>query len=102
MAEHMGRRTFAALLAASLAAPSIAAPAPTLKLLNPPRLKRGDVIGLVAPSGYTTDAAIEKAVTNIESLGYCVKYGANLRATFGQAIAGMGPGVSVSAKTPID
>jgi muramoyltetrapeptide carboxypeptidase len=83
MAERMGRRTFATLLAAGLAAPSVASPAPALKLLKPPRLKKGDVIGLIAPSGYTTDAAIEKAVGNIESLGYRVKLGANLRASFG-------------------
>lgn len=83
MAERMGRRTFGALLAAGLAAPSIAAPKPAMKLRKPPRLAPGAVIGLIAPGGYTSDAAIEKAVRNIESLGYRVKFGANLRATFG-------------------
>jgi len=46
-------------------------------------LNAGAVIGLVAPGGHTTDAAIAKAVRNIESLGCRVKEGANLRAVFG-------------------
>ena len=71
-----------AALAAGMAAPALAAPVP-LQLVKPPRLKTGDVIGLVAPGGYTTEAAIAKAVRNIESLGCRVKEGANLRAVFG-------------------
>jgi muramoyltetrapeptide carboxypeptidase len=71
-----------AALAAGMAAPALAAPA-TLQLLKPPRLQPGDVIGLVAPGGHTTEAAIAKAVRNIESLGCRVKEGANLRAVYG-------------------
>lgn len=84
MAGHIDRRTFAALLAAGMAAPALAAP-PVLArpLVKPPRLKAGGVIGLVAPGGYTTEAAIAKAVQNIERLGCRVKQGANLRAVFG-------------------
>jgi len=85
MAQRIGRRAFAAMVTASLAAPAAATSslAPALDLIKPPRLKPGDVIGLVAPSGYTDEAAIAKAVGNIERLGCRVKQGANLRAAFG-------------------
>jgi muramoyltetrapeptide carboxypeptidase len=87
MAERIGRRTFAGMLAAGLAAPAMArtalpGPAP-LTLIKPPRLKPGDVIGLVAPGGYTSEDAIAKALRNIDSLGCKAKQGANLRAVFG-------------------
>jgi len=82
MAARFGRRTFAALLAAGMAAPAMAV-APARQLIKPPRLFAGAVIGLVAPGGCTTEAAIAKAVRNIESLGCRVKQGANLRAVFG-------------------
>lgn len=52
-------------------------------LVKPPRLRRGDLVGLVAPGGYTSDAAIEKAVRHIESLGFRVKQGAWLREVWG-------------------
>jgi muramoyltetrapeptide carboxypeptidase len=72
-----------AALAAGVVTPALAAQPAALKLIKPPRLQAGDVIGLVAPGGYTTEAAIAKAVRNIESLGCRVKQGANLRAVFG-------------------
>ncbi len=71
-----------AALAAGMAAPALAAPG-ARQLVKPPRLNAGDVIGLVAPGGHTTEAAIAKAVRNIESLGCRVKQGANLRAVYG-------------------
>lgn len=79
------RRNFMAAMVASMAAPALAAPgaAPALHLIKPPRLQAGDVIGLVAPGGYTSEAAIAKAVRNIERLGCRVRQGANLRAVFG-------------------
>ena len=52
-------------------------------LIKPPRLRKGDVIGLVAPGGYTSDAAIQKAVRHIEGLGFRVKEGAWLREVWG-------------------
>jgi muramoyltetrapeptide carboxypeptidase len=52
-------------------------------LIKPPRLRRGDLVGLVAPGGYTDDAAIEKAVKHIEALGFRVKQGAWLREVWG-------------------
>jgi muramoyltetrapeptide carboxypeptidase len=83
MADRIGRRTFAVLLAAGMTAPAMAMGAPARALVKPPRLQPGHVIGLVAPGGYTTEAAIDKAVRNIEGLGCRVKQGANLRAVFG-------------------
>ena len=71
------------LLAAGMTAPAMALSTPARALVKPPRLLPGHVIGLVAPGGYTTESAIDKAVRNIESLGCRVKQGANLRAVFG-------------------
>ena len=83
MAERIGRRQFAALLAAGMAAPALAAPPVRPLLIKPPRLQPGAVIGLVAPGGYVTGKSIDKAVRNIESLGCSARQGANLRAVFG-------------------
>ena len=52
-------------------------------LIKPPRLARGDVVGLIAPGGYTTDATIEQAVRHIEALGLRVKQGTYLREVWG-------------------
>jgi muramoyltetrapeptide carboxypeptidase len=82
----LSRRRFNALLAASLALPAAAAtdPMPSMPpLIKPPRLRKGDIIGLVAPGGYTSDDAIEKAVRHIEALGFRVKQGAWLREVWG-------------------
>lgn len=53
------------------------------RLIKPPRLKRGDVVGLVAPGGVVDDALIEKCVRNLESLGFSVKPARNIRAARG-------------------
>jgi muramoyltetrapeptide carboxypeptidase len=87
---NFSRRSFGALLAAAAAAPAIAAAKPrrqdksmTHTLIKPPRLRQGDLVGLIAPGGYTSDASIDKAVRNIEAHGFRVKQGANLRAVYG-------------------
>lgn len=87
---NISRRSFGALAAATLAAfPPIASaarrprPRPMTLPIKPPRLRPGDTIGLVAPGGYATDRAIEKAVRNIETLGFRVKPGTYLREVFG-------------------
>lgn len=54
-----------------------------MHLLKPPRLRPGDTVGLIAPGGYATEAAIDKATRNIESLGLRVKHGKYLREVFG-------------------
>lgn len=83
MVEGISRRTFAALMAAGMMAPGVTHSAPARTLIKPPRLRPGATIGLVAPGGYTTEAAIAKAVRNIASLGCRVKEGVHLRAVFG-------------------
>lgn len=59
------------------------APSRHTRLVKPPRLRQGDVIGLIAPAGHTDDAGIEKAVKHIEELGFKAKLGDNLRAVRG-------------------
>jgi muramoyltetrapeptide carboxypeptidase len=91
--NKISRRTFGTLVAAALLLPypaSAAKPRPhrpvhpmKRKLIKPPRLRQGDLVGLIAPGGHTSDAAIEQAVGNIEALGFRVKQGANLRAVHG-------------------
>ncbi len=80
------RRFGAALAAATLAAslPAAAAAGPMKRtLIKPPRLREGDLIGVIAPGGYTSDSSIEKSVAKIESLGFRVRLGANLREVHG-------------------
>jgi muramoyltetrapeptide carboxypeptidase len=52
-------------------------------LVKPPRLRQGDLVGLIAPGGQTSERAIAKAVKNIDTLGFRVKPGANLREVHG-------------------
>jgi len=78
------RRSFGASVAAALSAPSLAAAQRTpRRLIKPPRLRPGDLVGLVAPGGVVNDRLIEKSVQNIEALGLRVKVGAYLAAAFG-------------------
>lgn len=92
----MHRRHFissaAALWAAGLSAGSLAAtrlptkraPSPG-KLLKPAQLKRGDLIGLIAPSGATNAAFVEQRVKNLERFGFRVKVSKNILAARGNA-----------------
>jgi len=86
----ISRRAFAAWLAACAVLPTAeAAPRrharkhpssrPMKSLIKPPRLRRGDTVGLIAPGGYTTEKSIAKARANIESLGLKVREGTFLR-----------------------
>ncbi len=57
-----------------------------MKVLKPPRLKKGDTIGVVATSfPFPTDedsdyySQYKKGVVGLESLGFKVKEGKNLR-----------------------
>jgi muramoyltetrapeptide carboxypeptidase len=93
----LSRRRFGSIMAASmllpagLPAPALAASrsrqphAPHMKqLIKPPRLKQGDLIGLIAPAGHTNDKSIESAVRHIEALGFRVKLGRYLREVYGK------------------
>jgi muramoyltetrapeptide carboxypeptidase len=53
------------------------------RLIKPRALKRGNLVGLVAPSGFMDDAALETKVKNVESLGLRVKLSKNIRAIRG-------------------
>jgi muramoyltetrapeptide carboxypeptidase len=90
--KQISRRGFGTLMAAALVLPGAAAAAPrphrsthAMKrpLIKPPRLREGELVGLIAPGGHTSDASIEKAVKRIEALGFRVKQGANLREVHG-------------------
>ncbi|MGI4845046.1 MAG: S66 peptidase family protein [Janthinobacterium lividum] len=83
---NISRRGFGASVAAALSAPGLAAAAPrrsASRLIKPPRLRPGDLVGLIAPGGYADDRLIEKAVRNIEALGLRVKVGTYIRAVHG-------------------
>jgi len=89
MPDLISRRRFGNLLAAaalgSTALPA-AASSPrrkSMRLLKPARLRPGDLVGIIAPAGFTTDAALEKAVANIESLGLRARLGNNVHYVYG-------------------
>lgn len=90
--SKINRRAFGSLLAAAALSPAVPAAAARRRssphkkmtpLIKPPRLRKGDLIGLIAPAGHTSDPAIEKAVRNIEALGFRVKFGHYLREVWG-------------------
>ncbi len=55
-----------------------------LKILRPSRLRRGDVIGIVAPASAPSDPRkIDKGVRYLERLGYCVKLGRHVKRLHG-------------------
>lgn len=89
MPDLISRRRFGNLLAAaalgSTALPA-AASSPrrkSMRLLKPARLRPGDLVGIIAPAGFTTDTALEKAVANIESLGLRARLGDNVHYVYG-------------------
>jgi muramoyltetrapeptide carboxypeptidase len=52
-------------------------------LLKPPRLELRAAVGLIAPGGVLDDAIIETCVRNLESVGFSVRLGRNIRAARG-------------------
>src|SRR2546425_3499234 len=55
-----------------------------MTILKPPRLRRGDVIGLIAPASAPSDLRkVERAVRYLEKLGYRVKVGEHVGARHG-------------------
>jgi muramoyltetrapeptide carboxypeptidase len=77
----MDKRSFAKLIGAGMSLTALQAaaasrPGPaTLPLIKPPRLRQGDVVGLITPSGHVNQEKIDKCVRNIEALGLRVKLG---------------------------
>lgn len=53
------------------------------KLIKPKALKKGDTIGLITPGSYIDDEGLEKAVKNLEDMGFHVKTGRHIRAERG-------------------
>jgi muramoyltetrapeptide carboxypeptidase len=47
-------------------------------LLKPPRLRRGDVIGLIAPASTPKPARVQQGVRYLEGLGYRVRLGRHI------------------------
>lgn len=45
------------------------------KIIKPPRLRKGDVIGVIAPASPMKPELLEKGVQYLESLGYRIKLG---------------------------
>lgn len=52
-------------------------------LIKPPRLRRGDLVALVSPSGWISEELLERAYRNLESLGLRVKLGLHALARSG-------------------
>jgi muramoyltetrapeptide carboxypeptidase len=50
-----------------------------LSLIKPKPLSKGDTIGLVTPSSSISRASFEKALSNLDTLGFYVKYSENMR-----------------------
>ncbi len=55
-----------------------------MNIIKPPRLRKGDIIGLVAPASTpSTEEKIKKGAVYLEQLGYRVKFGEHIRKTHG-------------------
>lgn len=52
-------------------------------VIKPRALKRGDLVGLIAPGGVMDDAVFQRGLRNLESYGFKVKVGENIRAARG-------------------
>lgn len=65
-----------------------------LHLIKPRALKRGDLVGLVAPSGATNAGFVEQRVKNLESFGFKVKVSKNILATRGNTAGSVAQRVS--------
>ncbi len=49
-----------------------------MPLIKPRRLLPGDTVGLIAPAGHVSQESIDKAIANVESLGFVAKLGNHL------------------------
>ncbi len=49
----------------------------------PPKLNKGDTIGLIAPGSFITEDELNESITNLKDLGFNVKYSENILARFG-------------------
>ncbi len=85
----MDRRNFlksaSVLTAAGLAGPQVlhSQSKKTIKNILPPRLKKGDTIGLIAPGSFINENELQESVNNLENLGYKVKYSEKILSRYG-------------------
>ena len=49
------------------------------RVIKPKRLKQGDTLGVIAPSSSVPDHVVERAIKNLEDLGFKVQLGKNCR-----------------------
>lgn len=49
----------------------------------PPRLNKGDTIGLIAPGSFITEDELNESIANLKDLGFNVKYSENVLARYG-------------------
>jgi muramoyltetrapeptide carboxypeptidase len=71
-------------LAAALALPAAAAPARPGVIAKPPRLRRGDAVGLVAPAGFSDDLEELEAIKGtIAGMGLVPKAGRHVLTRYG-------------------
>jgi len=94
MEKSMTRRRF---MGSMTAMGTIAAISPELyamresstTLIKPPRLKRGDTIGIITPaSGIVNSGDLREGIENLESLGFKVKLGSHIRERRGYLAGG--------------
>jgi muramoyltetrapeptide carboxypeptidase len=52
-------------------------------VIKPPRLRKGDTVGLVAPAGSISETLLRRSIENLEALGFRVKYTDRLFARHG-------------------
>jgi muramoyltetrapeptide carboxypeptidase len=89
MTGSFSRRQFGNLLAAAalgttgLPAAAAAQRKKSMHLIKPRRLQPGDLVGIIAPGGHTSDGTLARAVANIESLGLRVRLGDNINYVYG-------------------
>ncbi len=85
----MDRRNFlksaSVLTAAGLAGPQVlhSQSKKTIENILPPRLKKGDTIGLIAPGSFINEDELQESVNNLENLGYKVKYSEKILSRYG-------------------
>ena len=78
------RRQLLAALTAAAAVPAMAQTTPNPALLRARRLRPGDTVALVSPSGATYERApYEVAIESLTALGFKVREAPNLRARYG-------------------
>lgn len=80
----LSRRTLIQAAVAALLVPSAALSAPLPPRRKPPRLRRGDTVGLVEPAYFTADAFdLEEAVATIRAMGLVPRPAPHLLSRYG-------------------